>query len=234
MTNDIYGKGLLSYLDGNVEAVFIVESDLAETEQWPVEIFFRDEVNMPKIEKIALQHTKGTVLDVGAGAGSHALWLQHNGKEVVAMDISSGAVEVMKRRGIRNVLCEDFFSCKEKRYDTLLFLMNGIGITGRLENLPYFFEQAKKMLLPGGKILLDSSDILYLFEEEGSVLLNLNGSYYGELTYTFGFGGEMGFPFEWLFIDFETLSDYAEQYGFSCKKRYENDHYLYLAELRMM
>ena len=233
MVEDVYGDGLLAYLKGDANAVFKVESDIAETEEWSIEVFFRAYSEMPEIEKLALHNVQGSVLDIGAGAGSHACWLQEKGIDVTAMDISSGAVKVMQERNIKQVFQEDFFKLKNKKYDTLLMLMNGIGIAGRLENLPNFFKQAKSLLNPDGKILLDSSDIIYLFEEEdGSVFVDLNSGYYGELNYTFSFEGKKGKPFEWLFVDFDTLSEYALQSGFSCRKVYEDDHYLYLAELK--
>ncbi|MCD7973599.1 MAG: class I SAM-dependent methyltransferase [Candidatus Azobacteroides sp.] len=234
MLNDIYGKGLLAYQNGKKKAVFRVESDIAETEEWHISTFFRDYNQMPETEKKALSLVKGNVLDIGAGAGSHALWLQQKGIDVTAMDISLGAVEVMKKRGIRKIIHQDFFSYTGQQFNTLLLLMNGIGITGKLENLPTFFEQAKNLLAPGGKIILDSSDIIYLFlEEDGSAMIDLNGPYYGELEYTFEFNNEKGMPFHWLFIDFDTLSLYAGMAGFSCEKVYEDEHYLYLAELKL-
>jgi len=234
MDNDVYGKGLLAYYKGKKDAVFTVESDIAETEEWPVSVFFRDYKDMPEIEKRALSKAEGSIVDIGAGAGSHALWLQEKEKDVTAIDISPGAVEVMNKRGIKKVLNKNFFTYSGAKFDTLLMLMNGIGIVGKIENLPLFFTQAKQLLNPGGKILLDSSDILYLYEEEdGSVLIDLNDAYYGEIEYTFQFGNQKGESFDWLFIDFDTLCTYATEAGFSCKKLYEDDHFLYLAELKM-
>lgn len=233
---DILGKGLLAFWKGDKDARLVVDSNIVETEEWPVELFFRDYDTMPKVEQMALELAKGAVLDIGAGAGSHALWLQQRGLDATAIDISEGAVEVMQARGVGNVFREDFFRFDNGRYNTLLMLMNGIGIVGTLERLDVFFEHARQLLLPEGKILLDSSDILYLFEDDddGSVVLDLNASYYGALEYTFSFNGETGAPFEWLFVDFDTLAGYAQRHGFSCKKLYEDEHYLYLAELCRM
>lgn len=233
MIKDIYGQGLTAFRDGKKDVVFTVESNIADTEEWTVSLFFRSYDEMPEIEKAALALAHGKILDVGAGAGSHALWLQDNGREVTALDISPGAVDVMRSRGISEAIEKDFFSYQGGKFDTILLLMNGIGITGRLEKLRLFFAQAKNLLEPDGKILLDSSDILYLFEEEdGSVMINLNSEYYGEIEYTFSFEGEEGEPFPWLFIDYDTLEEFAEIHGFSCRKIYEDDHYHYLAELR--
>ncbi|MCQ2194106.1 MAG: class I SAM-dependent methyltransferase [Paludibacteraceae bacterium] len=235
MKEDVYGDGLKAYINGDKKAVFVVESDIAETEEWPISTFFRDYKEMPKAERLALQRCSGSVLDVGAGAGSHSLYLQQHGGNVTALDISEGAVEVMQQRGIEKTILADFFQYSGATYDTILMLMNGVGIVGKLNNLSSFFIQAKKLLNPGGKILLDSSDLIYLFEEEdGSVMIDLNGSYYGELEYTFEFNGKKGNPFNWVFVDYEKLEECAKLHGFSCKKVYEDDHYLYLAEIKLL
>ena len=230
--NDPYGQGLLSYLHGNDQAAFTVACSIAEPDEWPVSLFFRAFDEMPEIEQKALLNTCGSVLDVGAGAGSHTLWLQQQGIQATALDISLGAVEVMKQRQCAQVEQADYFQFSGQKFDTLLFLMNGIGITGKLERLPLFFQKARELLNPGGKILLDSSDILYMFtEDDGSVMLNLNGDYYGELIYSFNFEQQKGEPFDWLFVDFDTLKSQAKKAGFRCNKIAEDDHFLYLAEL---
>lgn len=233
MPKDIYGNGLQAYLEGDTNAFFTVESSIAETEQWPVSLFFRNDKDMPEIEKIALSHVQGKTLDIGAGAGSHALLLQEKNIEVTAIDISPKAVEVMKKRGVTDARIADFFHYKDEKYDTLLLLMNGIGITGELKNLPLFFKQAKQLLRPDGKIILDSSNILYLFEDEdGEVVFDIDDPYYGEMEYRFVFKGEADNYFPWLFIDFDTLAYYAKKSGFSYHKIYEDEHFLYLAELK--
>lgn len=232
MKKDIYGKGLLSYLDHDKNAVFTVESNIAETETWPIAIFFRSYSEMPAVEKEALHLCRGKILDVGAGTGSHSLWLQEQQQDVTAIDLSEGAVEVMKRRGVKSTRQADFFTLPEEKFDTLLFMMNGIGITGMLEKLPLFLGQCSKLLNKGGQILLDSSDLIYLFEEEdGTIYIDLNGPYYGEMEYTFSFEDKKDETFQWLFVDFQTLSQHAEDAGFSCEKLYEDDHFLYLARL---
>lgn len=230
---DVFGDGLRAYLDGDLKATFTVESDVAETEEWDVATFFREWKDMSEAERIALKRCKGSVLDVGAGAGSHALWLQEKGVDVTALDLSCGAADVMRRRGVRSVVNADFFAYGGK-HDTLLLLMNGVGIAGKMSRLAAFFVHARKLLNKGGRILLDSSDLIYLYEDEdGCAEIDLNGNYYGELEYTFAFKGEKGEPFGWLFVDYPNLEFCAKANGFSCKKIYEDDHFLYLAELTL-
>lgn len=232
---DAYGKGLLAYHRGNHHAKFTVYSDIADTEKWDISTFFRDYEKMPKVEKLALDLCQGRVLDIGAGAGNHALWLQQRHHKVTAIDISEGAIEVMKEREIEDARLQNFFTLSQEKYDTLLLLMNGIGIVEKIERFGEFFSKAKELLNPGGKILLDSSNIIYLFmEEDGSALIDLNSNYYGEMEYRMDFGNYAGESFGWIFIDFDTLASLAAQYGFSCEKKYEDDHFLYLAELKLL
>lgn len=222
----------MAYLEGNKRVKLRVDSDIAETEYWPVSEFFHDWNAMSNIERTALQMCKGRTLDVGAGSGSHVLWLQQNGIEAHAIDISEGAVAVMEKRGIRCVSRCDFFNLEGRQYDTLLMLMNGAGIVGTINRLPEFFAKIKQILAPGGQLLMDSSDIMYLFEDEdGSVLIDLNGAYYGELEYTMSYNKEKGQPFKWLFIDFDTLQAAATENGLHCEKVLEDDHYQYLARI---
>ena len=191
---------------------------------------------MPKNEQIALSDCIGRVLDIGAGAGSHSLWLSERHHKVTSIDISEGAVEVMKKRGVEDARLVNFFDFSLEKYDTLLLLMNGIGIIQTLDRLPEFFAKAKELLNDKGCIILDSSNIIYLFmEEDGSAMIDLNSDkYYGELEYRIDFSNHHGVPFKWVFVDFETLSETALENGSKCEKVYEDDHYLYLSKLTLL
>lgn len=231
--NDPLGNALEDYLNGNTSGKIIVKSSIAEDSGIPVDYLFRSEANMPELEKKALQLCYGNVLDVGAAAGCHALILKNNGLNVQPIDISEKAIQVMKNRGLKSARQADYFELKNEKYDTLLFLMNGIGICGELTNLGDFFRKAMDLLKPDGQILLDSSDIIYMFEvEDGSVEIDLNAGYYGEVEYQMQYGACNGEKFHWLFIDFETLNTYATRNGFSCELILEGEHFDYLARLK--
>lgn len=234
MKNDPIGAAVLDYLAGAEDAEITVESNLAEDDVIPVYYLFRREEEMPELEVLALDACRGRVLDVGAGAGCHALALQQRGADVTALDVSAGAVEAMQRLGVKQVLHQDIFDLKEARYDTLLLLMNGIGIAGNLVGLEHFLERAKKLLNPGGQILLESSDILYMYEEEdGSVVLDLNAGYYGEVKYNMKYKAHESGWFNWLFIDPAILEDYAIQHGYLFEVLLEGDTGNYLARLTL-
>ena len=154
------------------------------------------------LERTALQIATGKILDVGAGSGCHALALQEMGKEVCAIDISPLSNEVMKQRGVKDSrLINLFDETFTETFDTILMLMNGSGIIGTLDNMPVFFQRMKRILRPEGYILMDSSDLRYLFEEEdGSMLIDLAGDYYGEVDFQMQYKDIKGDTFDWLYI----------------------------------
>ena len=177
---------------------------------------------------------QGKILDVGAGSGCHSLALKQMGKESVAIDISPLSVEVMQARGLDARLVNLFDTHFAERFDTILMLMNGSGIIGRVENFGDFFQRMKLLLNPGGCILMDSSDLRYLFEEEdGSFVVDLAGDYYGQLDFQMQYKQIKGEAFDWLYVDFNTLNLYASQYGFKAELVKEGSHYDYLAKLTL-
>ncbi len=219
------------YVNGEAQAL-VVHSSMFDDDVIPVEGLFRSFEDMPELERIALEMAGGKILDVGAGSGCHSVALGKAGKSAVAIDISPLSVEVMKRRGLdaRQVnLYDESFTDK---FDTILMLMNGTGIIGTLENMPVFFERMKELLAPGGCILIDSSDLRYLYEEEdGSLMIDLADDYYGLLDYQMEYKDVVGEPFDWLYVDFDTLAFYAEENGFAAELVAEGEHYDYLAKL---
>jgi len=229
---DPLGEALLDYLNGKTDNTITVHSDIADDELLAVSHFFRGENSISALEKTALAACYGRVVDVGAGAGSHALILQAQGLDVTAIDVSSGAVQVMKQRGIQDARCLNMFDFQGETYDTILMLMNGIGVVGTLDGLPVFLEKAKTWLRFGGQILLDSADILYMYEdEEGGYWIDLNGPYHGEVTYQMEYRNRPGEPFGWLFVGVDILTEYAESAGYQCEVLFTDENGQYLVRL---
>ena len=226
------GRAIADYYKDGKAARLRVFSPMFDADEIPVATLFRRLDEMPAIEREALNLATGHILDVGAGAGCHAMALQEMGKQVTAIDISPLAVETMGRRGVKEVREQDFFTLDGPGYDTILMLMNGIGIVGMLSRMPAFFMQLDKLLAPGGQLLCDSSDICYVFEDEDG-FIDLTGidGYYGELTYQMQYRSVKGEPFPWLFIDAETLREQAARHGFDVEVVLTGDHYDYLARI---
>lgn len=232
---DALGQALLAYQHGHLSATLAVHSSVVDEEVLPAAYFFRSLWEMPEMERTALEECRGRVLDLGAGAGCHALELQQRGFTVKAVDISPGAVAVMQERGVREVACHDIFDpalAAGEKFDTVLMLMNGVGLTGTLAGLERFLEHAKTLLAPGGQILATSSDISYLYEdEEGALVFDLNGPYYGEVEYTMQYAHQTGAAFHWVFTDPALLQDYAEAAGYTVEFLEEDDQQQYLVRL---
>ncbi len=233
---DPMGRAIADYYAKGKAAKLRVFSSQFDEDEIPVKHLFRTYDGMSPIEQTALQLAQGKILDCGAGSGCHALALQDMGKEVSAIDISPLSVEVMEKRGVKSVQQADLFNLAAvQEYDTVLMLMNGSGIIGKVDNMEKFFTKMKQILKPGGVVYMDSSDLKYLFEDEdGSFAIDLAGDYYGQVDFRMQYKQIRGDTFDWLYIDFQTLSLYASQYGFKAELVQEGEHYDYLAALRML
>lgn len=229
---DPMGAAIYDFHKNGTADVLRVFSSQFEEDEIPVADLFREYDDMPELERIALDVASGEILDVGAGSGCHSVALMKMGKSAVAIDISPLSVEVMKERGVDALQVNLYDESFARKFDTVLMLMNGTGIIGNLDNMPVFFERMKQLLKPGGSILIDSSDLRYLFEEEdGSLMIDLADDYYGQLDYQMQYKDVSGEPFDWLYVDFDTLAFYAEESGFDAVLLAEGEHYDYLAKL---
>lgn len=229
---DPMGAAIYDFHKNGTADVLRVFSSQFEEDEIPVADLFREYDDMPELERIALDEASGEILDVGAGSGCHSVALMKMGKSAVAIDISPLSVEVMKERGVDALQVNLYDESFDRKFDTVLMLMNGTGIIGNLDNMPVFFERMKQLLKPGGSILIDSSDLRYLFEEEdGSLMIDLADDYYGQLDYQMQYKDVHGEPFDWLYVDFDTLAFYAEESGFDAVLLAEGEHYDYLAKL---
>lgn len=230
---DPMGAAILEYQQKHTASRLRVRSSMFEEDEIPVPHLFRSFDDMPELEQKALLMTQGRILDVGAGAGCHALWLQAHQQDVTAIDISSLSCQAMELRGLKQVRCVNLFDpALAGPFDTILMLMNGTGIVGKLSQMPAFMERVKELLSPHGQLLIDSSDLRYLYEnEDGSYDIDLNGDYYGEVDYQMIYRKVKGHSFPWLYTDYMTLARYAHESGLRCELIQEGEHYDYLARI---
>ena len=227
---DPMGKAIADYWKNGTAGRLSVFSPMFEEDEIPVKTLFRDEDEMPEIERKALGLARGKTLDVGAGAGCHSLILQKRGIDVTAIDISPLSVETMRARGVKKAIEQDFYA-HDGRYDTILMLMNGIGIVGTLSRMPMFFHHLDKIFAPGGQLLCDSSDISYVFENEDGIIELPDTDYFGEINYQMRYQDIIGEPFSWLYVDAKTLRQVAEKHGYGVEIIAEGKHYDYLARI---
>lgn len=229
---DLFGKAIFDFQTNNSPGNLVTETNISEADEMSVEYLFRSYNEMPKLEKKALQLAKGKVLDVGCGAGSHSLYLQEKGFEVTSIDISPNAIKACQLRGLKNAKVLDILNLESEKFDTILLLMNGTGIFGTFAETSTYLQKLKSLLNPNGQILIDSSDIIYMFDqdEDGSYSIPADG-YYGELVFTISYKNETEEPFPWLYMDYNTLQNAAHANGLQCELILKGKHFDYLAKL---
>jgi SAM-dependent methyltransferase len=224
---DVLGQAISDYHNNRSTGKLWVHNKYGPKEEMPVDVYFRDMEDMPELEWAALQQCRGAILDIGAGAGSHALALQEMGMDITALDISPLSTAVMRTRGVKKVITEDFFQLTtgiDPGFDTLLLLMNGIGLSGTLPGLGQFLTKARSLLKPGGQLIFDSSDIAYLYDGKPPKLPD----YYGEVLYQYEYRRQRSDWFKWLFIDRKTLKQIATREGWFAEVIFEDPWEQYL------
>jgi len=229
---DILGSALLDYYHGNYTEDLLTETNISEEDVLPLPYFFRSFSEMPLIEQRALELSKGTILDVGCGAGSHALYLQNKGMEVTAIDTSEGAAEVTKLRGVSDVRNLDLLKLQNENFDTILLLMNGTGIFQKLEYIAVFLQHLKTLLTTNGQILIDSSDLKYMYDtgEEGGIWIP-GDAYYGELEFITQYKGLKSEPFNWLYLDEHIFESACLASGLHFEVICRGENFDYLARI---
>ncbi|MDX2003359.1 MAG: class I SAM-dependent methyltransferase [Chitinophagales bacterium] len=231
---DPMGQAMLDYMAGNKDGEILVHCDVADDDVIPVKLLFRKEADMSLLERKALSECRGKILDIGAGSGCHSLQLVGKGLDVHAIDISPGAVEVMRQQGLKQVRQANIFDVDNEQYDTLLLMMNGVGLVATLRGFEKFLKHAKRLLKPDGQILFDTSDIEYLYlEADGSKMVDLANVYYGQVTYQMEYKDIKGPKFGWLYLDYITLTDYCFKHGYDVQVVYDDDRFNYLVRLTL-
>jgi SAM-dependent methyltransferase len=233
---DLFGQALLDYQNDNYTEDLFTETNISEEDVLPLPYLFRSFSEMPPLEQLALNTATGKVLDVGCGSGSISLHLQENGLEVTSIDTSGGAIEVCNLRGLKKAKEIDILQLKDEKFDTILLLMNGTGIFQKLDYIDQYLQHLKTLLTPSGQIIIDSSDLRYMYEsgeEEGSIMVP-SGNYYGELEFTVYYKEWASEPFDWLYLDPLTFKNACEKNELNFEIIGEGENYDYLAKLTLI
>ncbi|ELR69434.1 putative methyltransferase [Fulvivirga imtechensis AK7] len=226
-SKDTYGQALYDYHRAVFQPPLLLHTSYGGIEDMPVEVFFRSEKDLTTLEESALHLCYGRVLDVGAGAGAHSLILQDRVEEVIAIETSEGACKVMRERGVLNVVNRSVFKYNPQgKFDNLLILMNGTGVFGAFSNFILSLQHLRNLLKPDGQIIIDSSDISYLYEDDEIAAQK------GEVAYQYEYKGQYSDWFPWLYVDKVELQKLAEEAGFSSNIVFEDENDQYLAVLK--
>ncbi|MFM9941348.1 MAG: class I SAM-dependent methyltransferase [Hyphomicrobiaceae bacterium] len=212
-----HGAALLDYWRGNSTATLICYQD-GKRDDVPAAFWFR--ASFDPLEQLGLNLCRGTVLDVGAGTGIHAIELQRRDFEVTAIDIAAECIEIMIARGVRNTTTTDLYAFEGGPYDTIICLCNGLDKVGTLSDLPRFLRQMRSLLAQDGQLIVDSFDVRIGADAAvtGELRRKTNsGRYFGEMDMIFEYNGVRGTEFTVLQVDRETLALIAQQNGWRCE-----------------
>jgi len=224
---DVFGQALLDYYHNKFEPPLLLHNEYGSPEVIPIERYFICEEEYSNLENFALQQLHGKILDIGSASGRHALHLQNSGNDITAMDISPLCGKLMNEMGVEKIIIDDIYSFSRQKYNTISMLMNGIGVSGNIKGLKQLLQHLKSILNPSGQLLIDSSDISYLYE--GSSLPE--DGYFGELKFYYEYKGIIDEQFEWLYIDQKKLTEVAGSAGWNCQIIFEDETGAYLARL---
>ncbi len=232
--HDLFGKALMSYYKGETKEHFI-ERDDGYTDIIQTSTYFEDFEKWPKNQREAIIEAKGTVLDVGCGAGRVALQLQKQGLKVVAIDISPYALKVAQMRGVKDCRLMDVTRLEfpEKYFDTIIAYGNNFGIAGGLRETQKLLDTYHRVTKPDGILIASIIDPLqtdnpaHLRYHENN---RLKGNSPGLVNIRIGFKGEYGEYFKLLMVTSDELSELIKP-EWKIKKIYNSEEGEYIAIL---
>jgi 2-polyprenyl-3-methyl-5-hydroxy-6-metoxy-1,4-benzoquinol methylase len=224
---DVIGEAMKIFQQSRRDIHLEISINDVVDESMPVSYFFRKVGSMGSVEQYAIENSRGKILDVGAGAGCHSLELQARELDVTPIDLSISAVEVMKNRGLAHARVADVMT-EAGTYDTILLLMNGLGIGQTVEGTRELLSHLKTLLAPEGQIFGDSTNISYMFDRGE---LQSQPHYFGEVK--FGVSAkEIGAQeFPWIFIDAHELTNVCNDLNMNCEIIGSDDGFHYLSRL---
>lgn len=214
---DVFGTALASYYNGNKFGELIVRED-NNTSIIPTADFFKCPDDVAR-DKIALSYCQKSVLNINANSGEHSLYLIEKGMDVCSLDTSPIACSIMHQRGIPMIVCGHIFEqhIYFERVHTWLALGNTVGQLGTIHNFIHFLDLAHRQLLPEGRLILSSTDLIY----EG----------YRTRRLCFEFDGHRTERVPWFDIGISTLKTIAKNRLFNCRIIYSDSSLRFIALL---
>lgn len=227
--------------DGRPRRVKALRADGVEFEI-ETEEYFTLEGELAELDRLALDLARGRVLDVGAGAGRHALALEAKGCEVVAIDVSPTCVALCRERGVRDARELDVMTlagaagegAREDAaralgdFDTIFFGMQTLGVAGGVVPLGRLLAGLRRILRPGGAVIADSSELRVAWEGDEADRSPARG----EIVLSTRYRRLRGEPFPWLYLAEADLAAIAEEAGFALETSGRVSSGEYLVALR--
>ena len=217
---EVHGAALRAFFEGETGEEEIVRTDAGRATPVPVRHFFHTPPEFRALVNAALARCAGRVLGAGAGSGLHAVALEEMGLAVTAVDISTQAVEIIRRRGVRDVHSAGILTYQGGPFDTLLMLGHGLGITERSRASTASWHMRGAWFYPAVRYwrirsTCESQRIRNTWPTTKPT--GAPGRYIGEIRIQLEYTGRTGPYFGWLHVDAETLVDHAAAHGWNCE-----------------
>jgi SAM-dependent methyltransferase len=187
----------------------------------------------PAVERRALRYIRGRVLDVGVGAGRVALELQARGREVVAIDVSPGAVEVARNRGVSDVrlLAFEEVDASLGHFDTVVMYGNNFGLFGSRAKA----RRLLRRLRPFVARIVATSNNPYATEDPAHLAYHERnrgrGRMSGQLRLRVRYRDLVGPWFEYLIVSPDEMADIVESTGWQLRRVVRDEGSYFVAVL---
>ena len=229
---NLFGHVLYSYLNGDKTPYGIRRDDgWFESPENP-NVYFKHGID--EIERKGVKFAKGLVLDVGLGAGRHALYFQKKGLQVVGIDYDSYCVKTAKARGVKTAFMEDIFTPKKiqkYRFDTIWLAGNNLGVAGTVQKLPTLFHILDTLTVDDAVILATGFEVEKTTSPDHLAYhrrQRKKGIYPGQMKLRIEYKNSIGEWFQWLHVSSTLLKQALLKTQWKLQKviRAKDGHYL--------
>ena len=215
---DAYGKQLLAQYYQQTPTVEIIErdDDYIDTGS-DAGYYFTEYDAWDELERQAVDKARGKILDIGCGAGRHALYLQNKGFDVTGIDNSPGAVKVCRLRGLKRALVrpiQEIDKFKADSFDTILMLGNNFGLFGDAENARTILEKMSRITASKAQIIAGTRNPYLTDKKEHLEYLRFNrrrGRLAGQIRFRIRYGKTVGEWFDYLFVAPDEMQKILEK-----------------------
>ena len=238
-SQDAYGQMLLAQYRHRTPTAEIIERDDNYIDTGSeAGLYFTEDNDWSPLERRAVEFATGRILDIGCGAGRHAIYLQAKGFDVTGIDSSPGAIRVCKLRGLKKALVrpiEEVDKFKANSFDTIQMFGNNFGLFGSFENARTILKKFARITAPKAQIIAQSRNPYLTNEPEHLAYHRLNkrrGRMGGQLRMRVRFGKTIGEWFDYLFVSPLEMQNILEDTDWQIKKLLAPEAASYFAVLQ--
>lgn len=231
---DAHGNAMIDYLNGKGAFEIVERDDGFITITNAPAVYFSKFMDWPSHEKRGMRFARGKVLDIGCGAGRHAIYLQERGLDVLGIDTSPLAIKVCKLRGLKKAkrFSIDQISQKLGRFDTLLMLGNNFGLFENFNKARWLLKRFHKITSREARIIVESSDPYQTDEPDHLEYHRYNrkrGRMSGQIRLRVRYKKHVTPWFDYLLVSKDEMREILKGTGWQVKRFFDSKSPWYLA-----